>query len=92
MGRFPWTLWDICLWQVSLDYLHLVVVTATQCYVYSTQNWNTPVIFDLKEGSVTLVLQTRKWVVNFTYLYRESVLKLKSVLLKVQLVFRNWYT
>ncbi|XP_076064271.1 intraflagellar transport protein Oseg5 [Oratosquilla oratoria] len=43
--------------KVSLAYNHLVVVTSTQAYVYSTKNWNTPIIFDLKESSVSLIIQ-----------------------------------
>ena len=27
---------------------------------FSTKNWNTPMIFDLKEGSVTLIVQADK--------------------------------
>ena len=37
-----------------------MVVTTSQCYVYTTRNWNTPTIFDLKEGSVSLVVQTSR--------------------------------
>ncbi|CAH1781800.1 unnamed protein product [Owenia fusiformis] len=46
--------------KVSLAFDHLVVATSSQCYVYSTRNWNTPMIFDLKEGSVTLITQAEK--------------------------------
>uniref|UniRef100_A0A8C5DF42 Intraflagellar transport 80 homolog (Chlamydomonas) n=1 Tax=Gouania willdenowi TaxID=441366 RepID=A0A8C5DF42_GOUWI len=42
----------------SLAYGHLVVATSLQCYVY--KNWNTPLIFDLKEGTVSLILQAEK--------------------------------
>ena len=45
---------------MSLSHGHLVVVTTSQCYVYTTRNWNTPTIFDLKEGSVSLVVQTSR--------------------------------
>ena len=37
-----------------------MVATTSQCYVYTTKNWNTPIIFDLKEGSVSLLLQANK--------------------------------
>ncbi|CAB1347799.1 unnamed protein product [Coregonus sp. 'balchen'] len=30
------------------------------CYVYSAKNWNTPLIFDLKEGTVSLIVQAEK--------------------------------
>jgi len=46
--------------KVSLGFSHLVVATSSQCYIYSIKNWNTPMIFDLKEGSVTLIKQTEK--------------------------------
>lgn len=46
--------------QVSLAHGHLIVVTAAQVYVYSTRNWNTPIIFELKEGSVSLIVQAEK--------------------------------
>lgn len=41
--------------QLAMRYGHLAVTTPNQCYVYSTLNWNTPAIFDLKDGSVILV-------------------------------------
>ncbi|KAB7494111.1 Intraflagellar transport protein 80-like protein [Armadillidium nasatum] len=46
---------------VSLSYNHLVVVTSTQAYIYSTRNWNTPIIFDLKEASVSLIVQAESY-------------------------------
>ncbi|XP_026225134.1 intraflagellar transport protein 80 homolog [Anabas testudineus] len=46
--------------KASLAYSHLVVATSLQCYVYNSRNWNTPLIFDLKEGTVSLILQTEK--------------------------------
>ncbi|XP_059507049.1 intraflagellar transport protein 80 homolog isoform X4 [Stegostoma tigrinum] len=46
--------------KASLSHGHLVVVTSLQCYVYSTKNWNTPLIFDLKEGTVSLILQAER--------------------------------
>lgn len=27
---------------------------------FSTKNWNTPMIFDLKEGNISLILQAEK--------------------------------
>ncbi|XP_022247668.1 intraflagellar transport protein 80 homolog [Limulus polyphemus] len=49
-----------CIIKVSLEYNHLVVVTSAQCYIYSTKNWNTPQIFDLKECRVSLVIQAER--------------------------------
>ncbi|XP_031459564.1 intraflagellar transport protein 80 homolog isoform X3 [Phasianus colchicus] len=46
--------------KASLNYGHLVVSTSLQCYIFSTNNWNTPLIFDLKEGTVTLILQAER--------------------------------
>lgn len=47
--------------KASLAYGHLVVATSLQCYVYNSRNWNTPLIFDLKEGTVSLILQAEKY-------------------------------
>jgi len=41
-------------------YEHLIVTTAGQCYIYSTSNWNTPQIFDLKD-SVSIIIQSLKY-------------------------------
>ncbi|XP_059177555.1 intraflagellar transport protein 80 homolog [Physella acuta] len=46
--------------KLSLGYSHLIVATSSQCYIYNTKNWNTPMIFDLKEGGVTLIKQAEK--------------------------------
>ncbi|XP_072035269.1 intraflagellar transport protein 80 homolog [Amphiura filiformis] len=46
--------------KTGLAFEHLVVATTSQCYVYSTKNWNTPMIFDLKEGTVTLLVLAEK--------------------------------
>lgn len=47
---------------LALAYKHLVVVTTTQCYVHNINNINTPVIIDLREGSVSMVLLAEKLV------------------------------
>lgn len=41
--------------QIAMGHGHLVAVTAKQCYIHSSISWNTPVIFDLKEGNICLV-------------------------------------
>lgn len=46
--------------QVSMDFGYLIVATTSQCYIYTTRNWNTPTIFDLKEGSVSLIIPAEK--------------------------------
>ena len=59
--------------QTSLSHGFLIVVTTSQCYIYSTRNWNTPSIFDLKDGSVSLIVQADKHFLlveaNGAYLY-----------------------
>lgn len=49
--------------QVALKYSHLVVTTPTQCYIYNSNNWNTPNIFDLKDGSVILLSLCEKYII-----------------------------
>ncbi|XP_052215553.1 intraflagellar transport protein 80 homolog isoform X1 [Dreissena polymorpha] len=53
--------------KASLAFGHLVVATSSQCYIYSwgnflqcVKNFNTPMIFDLKEGNVSLIMQAEK--------------------------------
>ncbi|CAL8086530.1 unnamed protein product [Calicophoron daubneyi] len=57
--------------KASLGFDHLVVATASQCYVYSTKNFNTPAIVDLKEGNVTMIAQCQKYfaLVDGTSIY-----------------------
>ena len=42
--------------EFALGWGRLVVATATQCFLYSTSNWNTPHIFDLKAPVQLIVL------------------------------------
>ena len=42
--------------EMSLTANHLVVVTATQCVIFSTTNWSTPHILELR-GTVSLIMQ-----------------------------------
>ncbi|XP_038162299.1 intraflagellar transport protein 80 homolog [Cyprinodon tularosa] len=46
--------------KASMAFDHLVVATSLQCYIYNSRNWNTPIIFDLKEGTISLILQAEK--------------------------------
>lgn len=57
--------------QLAIKYQHLVVTTPNQCYIYNTNNWNTPAIFDLKDGSVILLLLSEKYV----YSYFDGIVK-----------------
>ena len=43
--------------EMSLGHGYLIVATSTQCYIYTTQNWNTPHIFDLRT-TVNLIIQS----------------------------------
>lgn len=36
-------------------------------YLCSDQNWNTPVLVDLKEGAVSVIVQAEKYVVRFSF-------------------------
>lgn len=45
---------------MCLRYSHLVVTTPSECYIYNTNNWNTPTIFELKDGSVTVLQMCEK--------------------------------
>lgn len=42
---------------------HLVVCTANQCHIFSTSNWNTPHIFDLKDPAQLVMLCGRGFAV-----------------------------
>ncbi|KJH48737.1 WD domain, G-beta repeat protein [Dictyocaulus viviparus] len=46
--------------KVSIAHDQLIVVTTLQLYIYSSKNWNTPVIVDLKEKTISFILQTSK--------------------------------
>lgn len=43
--------------EMSFGHGFLIVCTATQCFIYSSQNWNTPHIFDLRV-TVNLIIQS----------------------------------
>ena len=49
--------------KMSLGFGHLIVVTATQCWIYDVQNWNTPHVFDVKD-TVNLILQCKKYAID----------------------------
>ncbi|XP_012280148.1 intraflagellar transport protein 80 homolog [Orussus abietinus] len=66
--------------QFEFGFDHLVVVTPSQCHVYSVTNWNTPAIFDLKNGFVSAVILADKhfllveWNVVTLYNYQGRLL------------------
>uniref|UniRef100_A0A1I8EJ94 WD_REPEATS_REGION domain-containing protein n=1 Tax=Wuchereria bancrofti TaxID=6293 RepID=A0A1I8EJ94_WUCBA len=45
----------------SLGFEQLVVATTKQCYIFSVKNWNTPIIMDLKECNVSLIMLCEKY-------------------------------
>ena len=45
---------------VSLNFRHLIIITTSQCHVYSTSNFNTPSIFELRSGGVSFIKQAEK--------------------------------
>ncbi|KAI6204717.1 Intraflagellar transport protein 80-like protein [Aphelenchoides besseyi] len=47
--------------RLQLGFEHLVVATTKQCYIFSSRNWNTPIIVDLKEGAVSLIVLCEKY-------------------------------
>ncbi|OAF66182.1 Intraflagellar transport protein 80 [Intoshia linei] len=49
-----------CIVIVSIRYHHLIVITESQCFIYSVKNWNTPTIFDLKENNVSTIVQSKR--------------------------------
>ncbi|KAL5111883.1 hypothetical protein TcWFU_004006 [Taenia crassiceps] len=43
----------------SLAYGNLIALTVNQCYIYSVKNFNTPVIVDLKDAIISLMVQSQ---------------------------------
>ncbi|XP_041968776.1 intraflagellar transport protein 80 homolog isoform X2 [Aricia agestis] len=48
--------------QIALGFNHLVVTTVKQCFIHKLTSWNTPVTFDLKDGTVSLILLAEKCI------------------------------
>lgn len=44
---------------MALGHGHLIVATATQCFIYAVTNWNTPHIFDMR-GAASLIALSAK--------------------------------
>ncbi|CAH8609992.1 unnamed protein product [Dicrocoelium dendriticum] len=57
--------------RISLKHNHLIAVTTSQCYIYNTSNFNTPMITDLRECNVTLIAQCPRYflLVDGTNIY-----------------------
>uniref|UniRef100_A0A5K3FIS6 WD_REPEATS_REGION domain-containing protein n=1 Tax=Mesocestoides corti TaxID=53468 RepID=A0A5K3FIS6_MESCO len=45
--------------RVSLAYEHLIALTTNQCHIYSVNNFNTPIIVDLKDATISLIIQSQ---------------------------------
>jgi intraflagellar transport protein 80 len=50
----------------ALGYGHLVVCTASQCFVYEAPNYNTPQVFDLRNAVNLLVLSKKSFAIADT--------------------------
>ncbi|KAG8035853.1 hypothetical protein G9C98_002979 [Cotesia typhae] len=67
---------------MELAFNHLVVVTTNQCHIYSSTNWNTPVIFNLKNSTISAVILAEKhfllieWNVMTLYSYQGRLLSI----------------
>jgi len=48
--------------EVAVGYDHLIVVTSAQCYIYTLQNLNTPIIFEMKAPPLFLHLCRRHFL------------------------------
>lgn len=46
--------------QITVGYKRILAVTPAQCYIYNVNNFNTPNIMELKEGSVSVILTSEK--------------------------------
>lgn len=49
--------------QIALEFNHLVVATIKQCFIHKLNSWNTPVTFDLKEGTISMILLAERCVI-----------------------------
>ncbi|XP_045512277.1 intraflagellar transport protein 80 homolog isoform X1 [Pieris brassicae] len=48
--------------QIALGFNHLVIATVKQCFIHKLTSWNTPVTFDLKEGSISMILLAERCI------------------------------
>ncbi|CAI4226047.1 unnamed protein product [Auanema sp. JU1783] len=46
--------------RISIKYDYVMIITITQLYIFSSSNWNTPVITDLKDRTPSIVIQCEK--------------------------------
>lgn len=52
--------------QMALGFNHLVIATVKQCFIHKLTSWNTPVTFDLKEGTISMILLAERLVLSST--------------------------
>ncbi|CAH0726155.1 unnamed protein product, partial [Brenthis ino] len=48
--------------QIALGFNHLVIATVKQCFIHKLTSWNTPVTFDLKEGTISMILLAERCI------------------------------
>lgn len=48
--------------QIALGFNHLVTATVKQCFIHKLTSWNTPVTFDLKEGTISMIMLAERYV------------------------------
>ncbi|CAG4943709.1 unnamed protein product [Colias eurytheme] len=48
--------------QIALGFNHLVIATVKQCFIHKLTSWNTPVTFDLKEGTINMILLAERCI------------------------------
>ncbi|CAG9566558.1 unnamed protein product [Danaus chrysippus] len=48
--------------QIALGFNHLVTATVKQCFIHKLTSWNTPVTFDLKEGTISMILLAERCI------------------------------
>lgn len=46
--------------QIALGFNHLIIATVKQCFIHKLSSWNTPVTFDLKEGTISMILASER--------------------------------
>ncbi|KAG6457329.1 hypothetical protein O3G_MSEX010242 [Manduca sexta] len=46
--------------QIALGFNHLVIATVKQCFIHKLTSWNTPVTFDLKDGTISMILLSER--------------------------------
>lgn len=65
--------------QMALGYNHLVVVTVKQCFIHKLSSWNTPVTFDLKDGTISMLLLTERLEISLKLSLLNVLLELRKI-------------